>query len=209
MKFEKQVKALINLVNNLEILLYEPLYEKEYYESGHWDYVVYDHKRFLDHMRVISNLTNHNKNKKFIDVGCGIGTKVLLASKYFTSYGVELSKKYFKVAKQLNHPKQFNVFGRYKLLEKTNNIINDDALNIDYSEYDIIYFFRPIRDLELQIKLEKKIFEEAKEGTFIIPIYAQSHFPNYIKPLVNKTIFMKSSDKELIHKFRKKLTNSI
>lgn len=184
MNIKKQHRRLIQLVNQLEVQIYEPLYDSEYYENGHWDYVVYDHAKFFEHLYEAHHILGKKKDLKFIDVGCGLGTKVSLAQVYFDSYGLELNEKYAQVANKINKPKKFNTYGRYKKLKgNKNRIMCMDALTADYSKYDVIYFFRPIRHMPTQKKLEKLIFDTAKEGAIILPIYSQSKFPKYIKKL--------------------------
>ena len=108
---------------------------------------------------------------------------IKMAKTYFNSYGIELNEKYANVARKINRPKKFNTYGRYKKIKGKSNIMCMDALKADYSNYDVIYFFRPIRHMPTQKKLEHLIFETAKEGAIILPIYAQSNFPKYIKKL--------------------------
>jgi 2-polyprenyl-3-methyl-5-hydroxy-6-metoxy-1,4-benzoquinol methylase len=184
MSQQKQYRRLIQLINQLEVQIYEPLYDSEYTNAGHWDYVVYDHAKFFDHLHESHYILGQKKGLKFIDVGCGLGTKVSLAKAYFDSYGLELNEKYAQVANKINRPKKFNTYGRYKRLKNDKQRIKCmDALKEDYSNYDVIYFFRPISHMPTQKKLEKLIFSTAKEGAIILPIYAQSKFPNYIKKL--------------------------
>jgi SAM-dependent methyltransferase len=98
------------------------------------------------------NLYHH----KFIDVGCGIGTKVIIARQFFNAYGLELSKKYCEVSKKM--------FPR-----KDNRIINCNALTFKkYKMFDIIYYYCPISDSVIQRKLEQRIFRNAKPGAMII-----------------------------------------
>ncbi len=201
----RQYRKLIELVNQLEVQIYEPLYEQEYFEDGHWDYVVYDHGKFFSHIHEAHQLLGGKKGLKFVDVGCGIGSKVQLASAYFDAWGVELSEKYAKVARKVNTKKKFHEYGRYKKFKSKNRILQGDALQQDYSNYDVIYFFRPISHAPTQKKLERLIFSEAKEGAIIIPIYAQSKFPEHIKKLPNPSgeLYVKATQPGTFEKMRR------
>lgn len=201
----KVINQLISLVNQLEVRIYEPLYDQKYVNGGRWDYVCYSFEKFLQHIREANNLLG-GEGKKFIDVGCGLGSKVHLAGLYFDAYGIELSEKYFRVATQINTPKEFHVYGRYVDEPTEERIFNVDALDFNYRPYDVIYFFRPISKEPLQKRLEQHIFETAKCGAIIIPIYAQSQFPDYIRhlPTPSNEIYMKLRKDEMAVKWNNK-----
>lgn len=93
------------------------------------------------------------KDRNFIDVGAGCGFRVLQAMQQgFNATGVEFYKKYVLFAK--------------KYLELS--LIHDDAFNLDYSKYNVVYFYHPIANRNLEVKLEEKISEDLKPGTFIL-----------------------------------------
>ena len=185
-------KKLLELINQLEVQIYEPLYNQKYYDKGHWDYVSYSHDNFIQDLKQAYHFLGEAENLKFIDIGCGIGTKVLIASQFFQASGIELNQNYFKIARKVNAHKKFHKFGRYEKLGTKNNIINGDAFEHDYSKYDVLYFFRPMNKEQLQIRLEKKIFKEMKVGAVIIPIYHQSEFPDYIQKVrQTKNLYVK------------------
>ena len=42
-----------------------------------------------------------------------------------------------------------------------------DCLKVDYSPYDVVYFYRPFTDDKQQKRFEKKLIESLKPGAFI------------------------------------------
>ena len=189
-------KKLIYAINQLERIIYEPLFDQGYVDKNHaWDYVSYSFDHFLTHLKEAKKITSKRK-VKFLDVGCGLGTKVCLASSFFDSYGIELNSKYYKVAKDVNTPRKFHTYGRYEDRKGADCIFKEDALNFDYNPYDVIYFFRPLSDEALQKQLEQRIFKTCRPGTIIIPIYSQSTFPSYIRhlPTPSKELYIKIKD---------------
>lgn len=196
-KIKQRHDHLIQLVNQLELQVFEPLYDQQHVDSGHWDYVAYDIDNFLNHMEEAYELLGSHEGKKFIDVGCGVGTKVHLASMYFDSYGIELHKPYVKAARKLNRPKKFFKYGRYEVQDKTQRIFEQDALTFDYSTYDVIYFFRPMNDDDMQKRLERRIYRQAKPGAIIVPIFRIGEVPQNVRHIrtPSKEIYVKTRNR--------------
>ena len=102
----------------------------------------------------------------FIDVGCGIGSKVFLARE-FVGYrgradGIERHKPYVRVARRLL---------KYSGCSSGSNdgkIICGNAITADFSKWDVIYFYCPIADVAKQQQLEKRIITTAKPGAYIL-----------------------------------------
>lgn len=115
-------------------------------------------------------------NVKFLDVGCGVGQKVFLAGDLFgfDSYGLELRAPLVKAGRKLlKSTSPFLVWDsdsyQYQSDEKQEKrIIQGNALTFDYSNFDVIYFYCPIAQHELEEKLEKQIAETAKKGAIVI-----------------------------------------
>lgn len=95
-------------------------------------------------------------NRKFVDVGCGIGSKLALAQAFgFVTYGVEIDPELAKIARRICYGGSMN-------------IIEGDALEQDYGEYDVVYFYRPFAEEKLEKRLEQRIVTTAKPGAIIL-----------------------------------------
>jgi hypothetical protein len=148
-------------------------------KAGEYHFIPLDLPRFRDQFERarMAALFHRGKVKnppplKFIDVGCGIGTKVLAAqvmSVYgegaIEAYGIEKEARYVGVARGVMS---------VRVDKPAERIILGNALRHDYSPYDIIYFYRPLCNPELQVKLEERIISTAKKGTIIMANGAQS-----------------------------------
>tara|TARA_R110002049_G_scaffold10127_3_gene50378 strand:- start:80681 stop:81733 length:1053 start_codon:yes stop_codon:yes gene_type:complete len=100
---------------------------------------------------------------RFLDVGCGGGLKVLAAARYFDRCdGLEYQSDYAHAADALLASAGAG----------TCRILTGDALTFEtYADYDVIYFFRPLRSGDLLHRLEDIITQTARPGTLLIAPY--------------------------------------
>lgn len=100
---------------------------------------------------------------RFLDVGCGGGTKVYAALPFFPdSKGLE------------NNPTQVNMGAAVmaKLNAPPECIIEADARSFDdYASYDVIYFYRPLKDTNALREMEDRIMAQVRPGTLLIAPY--------------------------------------
>lgn len=128
-------------------------------KKGEFEYIPLDMDVFVSQIRKVCELQDKAglsyHEHTFVDVGCGIGTKLLVASELagWTPVGIESSLEYLRVARRLIPDGIW---------------IQKDALKIDYSPYDVIYFYCPCYDEEKQRELETRIIEMAKPGAYIL-----------------------------------------
>jgi trans-aconitate methyltransferase len=102
---------------------------------------------------------------RFLDVGCGPGTRMLLAQEIF---GLDV-KGFDRVPEYVSSARLYGL-----------NVTCEDALEYkDYGSFDLIWFNRPIRDRELQFRLEAKIWEEMAPGAVVGCANLESPPPNW------------------------------
>jgi hypothetical protein len=143
---------------------------EEFFQAGEWHYIQADIEtnifllKRLDELGLIPNEIN------ICDCGIGLGTilyDIYLQSKEFnktfTFTGIEKYKRYTDTL-------------RTHLLKYWNgelNLIEDDIMNVDYSNWNFIYFYQPFKIADKAIKFYLKVIEEVKPGTIIIGL---NHF---------------------------------
>ena len=101
----------------------------------------------------------------FLDVGCGSGMKLLLAARVFESaQGIEFDTGFASLAR-----------GLLQAAPQGNcSVFEGDALEFaDYGQYDVIYFFRPMRHTDQLARLEDCIVSSARNGAILIAPYPQ------------------------------------
>lgn len=159
------------IISNLEDTIARmiiPAAEKERKKrDGEYEYIPLGLEAFQTQITVAHGLLADTANASFIDVGCGIGTKVALARlKFPRAYGIEITPEYAEVARRLLS--RFNT-----LSDKDEYIICGNALEHSYKPYDVIYFYCPFMQPDLQIKLEQHLVKTAKKGAIFLANNAQ------------------------------------
>lgn len=89
--------------------------------------------------------------RSFLDLGCGIGTKLALAYElgWRNLYGIEVDVSYAQAARRLVPEAQIQVA---------------DARTADLSVYDVVYMFQLARDAQMRAGLERSVIERMKSG---------------------------------------------
>lgn len=124
------------------------------------------HSLFIEHVHAAHRVLlakGLDHPTRFLDVGCGGGLKVLSAAKFFDqAEGLEFDPGYVASAQSL-----FD-----KAATDRCRVIQADGLTYkDYSQHDVIYFYRPMRDEKRLRQLERQIVTTARPGTLIIAPY--------------------------------------
>lgn len=198
-KLERRLERLVSLQNN--------------HSPGAYKFIPFNSGRFklileeaIRQALIIQPEAGKNyKSIKFLDVGCGIGTKLFLAqtlTPLLDVYGLEISKDYAKIASDLT---------REDWLDGPNpNIIVADALTFpDYSKFDIIYFFCPLQDETLENKLEAKIAADCKPGCVVMAVYNPSNVWGNTKRFTNLgSVFIKKRVARSKHGRQRRKTSS-
>jgi SAM-dependent methyltransferase len=121
---------------------------------------------FLEHAHAAYRLRLAQRRRtpaRFLDVGCGAGLKVVTAIEFFPcSDGLEYDPGYARAAQSL--------FGAMGLGQC--RVIEGDAMAFEgYDDYDVVYFYRPMRDLDATRALEARIAVAVRPGTILIAAY--------------------------------------
>jgi len=145
-------------------------------DSGKWHFVPQDAERAFGVLSGIYNVLKEEgafdfptSTPTFIDAGCGIGNIVMIARCIgYRAYGIELNDKYVDMAEEIL-TSQIATYDHYNV--KKGDILKEG----DWGKYNVIYYFQPIKDQQLEIEFEKKVEEMAKPGAFIVAGMKRDH----------------------------------
>lgn len=171
---------------------------------GQYRYIPLDqntfHQQLQEVIKLFPYIRDWDKNPKFIDVGCGIGSKVFLAQQRgFTAYGIEITPKYVEIARKLVAIRcSTGLLLEHGDEKAAARIFQGDAIEHSYKDYDVIYFYCPLSDHKLEAKLEARIRDTAKSGAFVIA----NNF-NHSKWSSDKRFRPIGSEGQLVKIFRK------
>lgn len=166
--------ALDNLITHLEkawypLLDYDVTADNEF--NGPTPYPV---SLFLEQEYVARSLLG--LGRKFLDVGCGIGTKLLLMDYIGWSVtGLERIPEFAETASKMCPDA---------------DVLTIDAFDyLGYADHDFIYTYKPIRDNEKMAELLDFIVDGAKKGAlFFLPM---CHVPDSLTNLGIQNIYVK------------------
>jgi protein-L-isoaspartate O-methyltransferase len=208
--------ALIKTIDNYEYQAHISLTDESTQKDGRYSFVSYNINWFIHYLHGALKVCQFLKPKKttfkFLEIGCGVGTKTKIANSIFDAYGLEVFEPYAEYAKDLLKNRVKRNFGIYKEEVGTERIITEDALQYEqYNEYDVIYFYCPFDDFEKEVELEEKIYKEVKKGTVIIPIWKQANLPEYIMKTScpSGEIYIKSPNQNYFNKLENFISESI
>lgn len=128
--------------------------------------VPYPFSRFMAHAQAARRVCLSRGTPppfRFLDVGCGVGLKVLAAQQLFeTADGIEVDPGYARLARALLEQPAAG----------SGTVFEADAMSFeDYGNYDVIYLFQPIRDSGAMQALEQRIVRTARPDTLIVAPY--------------------------------------
>lgn len=157
-------RQLEKMIEKYERFITPQLVGEEYkrkQNSGEFPYISLRPQDFIEQYmlvmgKVINGSYGTSRRVKFVDVGCGIGSKLILANDLSLGVdlvGIEIETSYAEVARKL---------------VPSADIRCQDAMTVDYSEFDVIYFYCPFRDLKKERALEEHIVNTAKSGAYIL-----------------------------------------
>src|SRR5262245_15247821 len=125
----------LKTLQTLETYLASGEQSKRAKDHGCFGHISLDAKKFLRDLHkaraVLSVVQPRMNSGRFLDIGCGVGLKVQLASHVFpVAHGLEFDKGYFSVAQRI----------RYATLSYGVDFFHGDALKFnDFGSYDVVY----------------------------------------------------------------------
>ncbi len=121
---------------------------------------------------------------QFVDVGAGLGFKTKIAKQFgFGATGIEYDKHYVDFAK------------KYLGID----LVHKNALDVNYKEFDVIYFYRPIADETMQRKLENRILSTMSDDALVIGVYSTRSFHDKIEEIGDEIGFKKGKGRKYFH----------
>lgn len=137
--------------------------------EGSYGYVPVDLDDFLNAILELENILSADVDYKhselrhrpcsFLEVGCGTGRNVHLLGRtdrfvFDCVHGFDLSERMIETGRQ-----------RYGL---SRDIFVQDCLDFDYGGYDVVFFYCPISDNEIEKRFEERLVDTLKSGAFIV-----------------------------------------
>jgi SAM-dependent methyltransferase len=120
-------------------------------QEGRWGWEPFPVDRFLP-LLVIAAARNHGP---FLDVGCGIGTKLLIAeSRGLKAEGIEIVPDYVDEARRLG----------------VNASVADAVTFTRYGEFGIVFINHPLKDFDAEDSLELMIQDQMSPGAVLITV---------------------------------------
>lgn len=130
-------------------------------DNCHFAYISYPRDLFLKHLFSAAR----NSRGRFVDVGCGIGDKVLLAHAsglFETVSGIEYNRMTSVHAHMIMDNMRLDAA-----------IHNGDAFDVDFGRFDFIYLYMPINKREKLIELYKHIARTMPVNGLIMEVGAK------------------------------------
>ncbi len=134
--------------------------------SDEWHYIQSNLERNILILKRLEEKNLLKDTNNIIDCGIGLGTALYdlylqskdLQNKKFTFTGIEKWKPY------LNYLNENLLY----LWDNQLKLINEDIMNIDYSDYNIIYIYAPFKDTTKLFDFYQKLANEIQPGSLII-----------------------------------------
>lgn len=117
-----------------------------------------------DFIALVAEALPETPGDRFLEIGCGCGSKMLLADAVFglNTQGIERVPEYVKAARE------------HGLI-----VTEADALAWDgYGDFDLVYFNRAFADQRMQQQLEEHVWESMKPGAVVIAVNLLSPPPS-------------------------------
>lgn len=127
-------------------------------EKNNWNYIPFSHLAFFKGLSYVTKRLG-TTDLSFLELGCGLGTKLYIASKWvgikFVA-GVEVVREYVEIARNM--------------LDSCNvDVYHSDVRDFrGYDHYDIIYTYGEVLSQNESWHLERKLKEKMKVGAVLM-----------------------------------------
>ncbi|MGL6209302.1 MAG: class I SAM-dependent methyltransferase [Paracoccaceae bacterium] len=144
------------------------LYSPEIGRHGDLPYPFTGFFRLMQMVRRVVLAQGRPRPVRFLDVGCGVGLKLVQAAQFFEEVqGLEFDPARAAVAEMFVRQS-----GRLQ-----DRAFCADALEFDgYGDFDVIYAYKPLSDPDLLQRMEQRIIAQARPGTILILPYFDFDF---------------------------------
>jgi len=163
---QAQIDTADMLFSRLGGILNPGVQSDEARDIGCFKDIGYPMTAFLEHMHAAHRVMlakGRTSGVSFLDVGCGGGIKVLAAQRFFDhSSGLEFDRNYVRRARRLLRDAG----------QGGGRIIQADGTKYrKYSDFDVVFLFRPMSDGGMLKLLEQQVVDNVRPGSLIIAPY--------------------------------------
>ena len=167
-----------------------------------YPYIPFSNGQFVrivdEAMAIYKNIADRKSHQRprFLDAGCGIGSKVrLAASRGFHSDGVEILKKYCDIARKV-----------CDRVCDSSSIIHSDLREFNgFGNYDVIYTYSPMLSSASNKAWQMRMAEQAKERALFLNCTAMPTLPYIHQIEYYIAIKLSEPDQKLIDRIKKLL----
>jgi SAM-dependent methyltransferase len=161
-----QTDAVDQLFRRLGGVLNPHSQSEEARDLGCYEDIGYPMTSFVEHLHAAYRVLlamGRTGGLSFLDVGCGGGLKVFAAQRFFDQcLGLEFDRNFAKRARKLLR----------ESAQGGGKIIRADAISYrKYSEYDVVFMFRPMSNVEQLSRLEHQVIDNIGPRTLIVAPY--------------------------------------
>lgn len=130
--------------------------DQTHVDGNFYKFIPFPCGSFVDLILDAFVILGQDRSKKFLDIGCGMGSKVWLAAPIFDAYGIDYNEDYIRKSNQLG----------------CNRVGLANAFNFDkYHEFDVLYYYRPIEEEKLYLQFEELVHKSMKPGALVAPMH--------------------------------------
>ena len=179
-KLRKDFDVMVAVANTF-IGLAHPYTNKEIgkvsYKKGYYPFIPQGLRTALDLLEEAKEVVSKAQDKSdgwrpyFLDAGCGVGNVMSVADGLgYTAHGVERCKKNVNVARKALQARRNLTFGFGA------RVFWGDILNFrHYRKYDVIYYYRPISNRDLEKEFEQLVEDKMKVGAVLVACLKSDH----------------------------------